>query len=299
MAVGWSTTGSFSSSPLTELWNGSTWTIEPAPQVSSGTNTALYSVSCPSTQFCAAVGAWTGGSVMEIWDGTSWSLASPTGGAPTGLTENLINVSCTTASFCLGVGPGSGVAVQWDGVSWALAPGTSPGGLTGVSCQSETNCTGVGLGNSSGNHALIANWDGTSWSTTTPPTGSAAYALNQLSCVQSTCVAVGNIGGGAATLDQPVVVTESDGSWSFVGSPGVPSSPGSIAIAVSCVEPVCISTGQTFDTSGGATSQTFAMTAPFDVTPSVTGVSPSSGPTTRGTSVTIVGTNFSSLDAER
>ena len=293
MAVGQS-----EGTPLTELWDGSTWTIEDAPPVGPGIFTALNSISCTSTQFCAAVGEWSPGSltgsVMEIWDGTTWSLSSPLNGNEDNLASQLDSVSCTSASFCLGVGVNSS-AVTWGGSSWSEVSGTPPANelFSGVSCESDIACTIVGAGNGSGTVSLIENWNGTSWTSTTPPAGPAAYALNQLSCVQSTCVAVGSTNSGTIASYQPVVVTESDGSWDFVGSPGVPSSPGSLATAVSCVQLACVSTGQTDNTSATDT-QTFAMMAPFNLMPSVAAVSPSTGPTSGGTSVTISGTNFSS-----
>ncbi|MDT4916184.1 MAG: hypothetical protein QOH89_884 [Pseudonocardiales bacterium] len=48
--------GTAASSPLTERWNGSTWTIEPAGPADA----ALYAVSCVSGSVCTAVGSSAG-----------------------------------------------------------------------------------------------------------------------------------------------------------------------------------------------------------------------------------------------
>lgn len=60
-AVGFIQTPAFHNVPLTELWNGSTWSIQPSPNPSGSTETEPAAVSCVSREVCTAVGTFSGG----------------------------------------------------------------------------------------------------------------------------------------------------------------------------------------------------------------------------------------------
>jgi hypothetical protein len=71
---------------LAEMWNGSKWTIVPAPSVPGAVITVLNSVSCPGPSDCTAAGEFAPQSnngivpqtLVEHWDGLDWALvASP------------------------------------------------------------------------------------------------------------------------------------------------------------------------------------------------------------------------------
>jgi hypothetical protein len=89
IAVGGLTaTGAQAAAPLAEAWNGTTWTILPAPA-----GTAVDSVSCTSATACTAVGSAVAayvGPFAEAWNGTTWT-AQP---MPTGPKSGLLSVSC-------------------------------------------------------------------------------------------------------------------------------------------------------------------------------------------------------------
>ena len=133
------------SAPLAEEWNGTSWSILPAPvspgaPESFGGGTFLTGVSCTSASACTAVGNYFNRSgdlstLAEAWNGTSWSL-QPTPDAP-GSTDNfLLGVSCTSPTACTAVGynqkPGSftehRLAEAWNGTSWSLEHPPAPGG---------------------------------------------------------------------------------------------------------------------------------------------------------------------------
>jgi len=84
IAVGYAVRGG-NPEPLVESWNGSRWTVEPAPSVADTEATALSGIWCGSATSCHAVGNYRNESPIEhpfttVWDGTTWTtttLASP------------------------------------------------------------------------------------------------------------------------------------------------------------------------------------------------------------------------------
>jgi len=156
MAVGqYHDSTSDSDRPLTEEWNGSSWSQVDSPR-STDLYFALGSVSCTSRSFCIATGAsydasGTSRTLIERWDGRSWSLVN----SPKLASGALGSVSCTGRSFCMAVGVNGTfyqtLAEHSDGSSWKLvsspnagAPGLLNGFLTGVSCTSKSFCMAVG-----------------------------------------------------------------------------------------------------------------------------------------------------------
>jgi hypothetical protein len=78
----------------------------------------LGGVSCTSAINCVAVGYYTNGSgvyqtLIETWDGTAWSITSSPDPGPTGTSDNLDAVSCTSSMSCMAVGtPNEGATTQ-------------------------------------------------------------------------------------------------------------------------------------------------------------------------------------------
>jgi hypothetical protein len=70
-------------------WEGSRWTIEPAPLGGD----VLSGVSCTSERACTAVGSW-----IYTWNGHAWSRVR--NAPPPGLDS----VSCTSRESCVAVG---------------------------------------------------------------------------------------------------------------------------------------------------------------------------------------------------
>jgi hypothetical protein len=99
MAVGeFESSSGTSWEPLTELWNGTTWSVQEMPSPNDGAT--LNSVSCTSETACTAVGRSTSAPVVESWNGTTWSVGKPI--AESTFSPLSGGVSCT--SVCIAVG---------------------------------------------------------------------------------------------------------------------------------------------------------------------------------------------------
>lgn len=208
MAVGYQTT-TFASHDrtLVERWNGTTWSLVASPNVGTGYND-LFSVSCPSTTFCIAVG--DGGNdrtLIERWNGTTWSVV--THADPAGTHYAILNgVSCPTTTFCQAVGfwrasssPNRLLADRWNGSSWATLATPAPHPsltewFTGVSCTSSKFCMAVGVAPGGTHGYTVADrWNGVHWYLTATLNPSAFDDLWGVSCRSATyCMAVGDQG---------------------------------------------------------------------------------------------------------
>ncbi len=162
---------------LAETWNGTSWSVTPTP--TPGTSgISLSSVSCPSADYCQAVGYSTATSTeetaIESWDGSTWTvLPSPNPGTST--SSGLAGVSCAGPTACVAVGsyatpsgttttttsPTTSVVStadtlieSWDGTAWSDASSPNPSAtenqLNGVACPTSDGCTAVGFDNTTG-----------------------------------------------------------------------------------------------------------------------------------------------------
>jgi len=229
MAVGImdTTTGA---QPIAATFSGGRWTAVPVPAPSGEPDSGLVSVSCPTGNFCVAVGVQsaattttiggvtpetaptTATSLIEQWDGHTWTIVpSPTSGK-----VDLAGVSCANATSCVAVGTTltttaeTAVTVidRWNGSNWTtsqVAPAATTVRLTtGVSCATATFCmvTGAQLSPTASTTVFTGltaklftlKWDGTNW--TTVPTPAPPMATLQIgyavSCADpSLCMAVG------------------------------------------------------------------------------------------------------------
>jgi O-glycosyl hydrolase len=218
-AVGTEFNGS-SFSALTELWNGTNWTIQTTPNA-AGNVVILDSVSCSSTTFCETLGSSETAdgdysNLAEVWNGTKWAMQSITGnGSPGGLS----GVSCTSTSFCYAVG--SQEAYRWNGTKWSGQPKAPEAGS--VSCISDRSCEAVSGSSAEG-------WNGTKWTVQSlAPSGNDA-GLEAVSCPSSGfCVAVGNDGSGGTLAEVWDGTT-----WTIQASPNPTSNSSSGLSEVSC-----------------------------------------------------------------
>lgn len=199
IAVGQSAGGQSAATPLTEVWNGSAWSIAPAAVPPAATGVFLNAVSCTFPSACTAVGAATnatgGVPLAEHWNGSAWSI-QPIPTIPGGTFFPWAGMSCSSDSRCVAVGRyqlGGTVklaAASWDGTDWTVQdmptpPGLNPynleGAINAVSCSSTTNCIAVG--------AVTETWDGVSWTLQPAP----PHVATSVSCTSPTaCVAVGS-----------------------------------------------------------------------------------------------------------
>ena len=162
MAVGGAYNGAGAEQPMTQLWNGSSFSIVPTASPGTTHDAEFDGVSCPSQSDCFAVGfqedpAPVNTTLTERWNGSSWSIVSSPTTAGT-FSESLASVSCIGPTSCTAVGQNEtsrtpfrtdSVAETWNGSSWALQAPPNPVGaeqtaLFGVSCVSGHSCTATG-----------------------------------------------------------------------------------------------------------------------------------------------------------
>jgi len=240
---------------LVEVWNGTTWTFQSAPNPSGAIYGALDGLSCPSSTDCTAVGYYyTNGSqnptaFAEGWNGKTWTVQTTPN--PTGAdNSSLTGVSCSSSATCTAVGDyvnGSGnyvsLAETWNGTTWTAQSTPNPTGatvsyLTGVSCPSATDCTAVGTyAKSSGRRVALAEaWNGTTWTIESIPNsaGAKSSSLAGVSCPSATaCTAVGSytkISGKSAPLAEMWDGT----SWKTQTTPDLRGAGSSGLAGVSC-----------------------------------------------------------------
>ncbi len=248
-----------SDGPLTEHWDGTSWSVVPIPNVVGALGAILHSVSCVSTSDCWTVGETTdsGGTALstliEHWNGTAWSVV-PT--PPTGQSfDQLDSITCANAG-CWAVGAAGpnqqnpnflpifpaaasdqALIEHWDGATWSIAPSfaaPSPQGsyLGGVTCVNRSDCWASGAitdGSGQASGTLMERWNGSSWSFVSSPNqpGTAGGILADVSCLDANrCWASGSygtFGGGGGSGFQPKGIIESwDGlNWSIQPSPNV------------------------------------------------------------------------------
>ena len=213
-AVGFSST-STSQKSLAEHWNGTSWSIVPAPNAGGAAETSLAGVSCSSAESCMAVGSSvtvsassvTAKTLTEHWDGTGWTIVTSPSSSDASSLSRLGSVSCPGPADCTAVGYSLGIgsksiaikplAEQWNGTAWTITASSNLTStqtlLSGVSCPTANNCTAVG--DSATGTALVEQWDGTSWVTvpTANPPGVTSAELAGVSCPSAaSCDAVGS-----------------------------------------------------------------------------------------------------------
>jgi hypothetical protein len=243
---------------LAELWNGSSWSVEPTPAPSTS-HSAFISVSCTATTACVAIGEDGNNPISEIWNGLTWTV-EPVAVAGASYTD-LFSVSCWAPSSCIVVGatdaydtPGHShpLVEYWDGSTWtvqAAADPNPPGPNDGSSTLYGIDCTGASFCVAVGQHqgatyptvlydTLAETWDGTSWTLNATPDGTNSYdnQLSGVSCSASNaCTAVGNytVGASGVTSQQPLVQRWNGSTWTSQSVP-VPSNTFNLLYADSC-----------------------------------------------------------------
>ncbi len=258
-AVGYYTNSSGAYEPLTERWNGTTWTIQSTPAAPAKKSYLLYGIACTSTSSCIAVGSVLIGfhelePLAETWNGTEWKLMTVPG------TGGLVGISCVSASACTAVGETDSeepLAESWNGKEWVTqkAAKISEAALLSVSCVSSTSCIAVGYkGGQYGapTSGISESWNGTEWSVVTVPTpaGAKETRLYGVACSSAkSCTAVGE---SYEVAYSPIALAETwnGKEWKVVSLPlpsGVKQSAWS---AVSCASTFCTASGHYTSSSG-------------------------------------------------
>jgi hypothetical protein len=161
--------------PLTERWNGSTWSAVTAP------DTKFYDDTLNAVAALSPTNAWAVGQHKRTgfkspvtpfvlhWNGSSWSeVATPT----LAFTRaSLSAIAAVSASDIWAVGTtftGGPLIEHWNGAAWSVmnGPTVTGGSLTGVSATGPNDVWAVG---SVSARTLVEHWNGTAWAVVASP----------------------------------------------------------------------------------------------------------------------------------
>ena len=190
----------------------------------------VFSVSCPSSTSCFAVGSGANGAFIQQWNGTRWSTS--TTAIPAGAAGSILSgVSCTDATNCFAVGRRSRCRIRQPRRPWSSSGTERPGrsspartfppqynsALESVSCSSATSCVAVGTN-------LIEQWDGSSWSLASraqPARHGPQHPDRGVVREPEQLLAVGTVDFSSTYHGPPKTLTErwNGTSWSIVASP--------------------------------------------------------------------------------
>jgi hypothetical protein len=182
----------YSANTIVEHWNGSAWSLMPAPRRKDGfdSTAALSGVAAISPTNVWAVGSKGSEGIetlVEHYDGATWSEVTAAGGS----SGELASVSATGPNDVWAVGStGSGNLIEhFDGNGWSVRPSPQPGNassLESVSALSPTDAWAVGTKSGFGaqESTFILHWDGSSWREVPSPNPSdSGDARNELRSV--------------------------------------------------------------------------------------------------------------------
>ncbi len=172
--------------PLSMHWDGSAWSLVPAPAPNGSTFSYLKSVDALSANDVWAVGLEQPAenqTLTEHWDGSLWSVVpSPN----VDIYGNSLNgVAAVSSNDVWAVGyhnrPGTSInqtlIEHWDGSVWSVVPSPNVdiygNSLNGVAAISSNDVWAVGssLNPAMGDQTLTEHWDGSLWSVVPSPNG--------------------------------------------------------------------------------------------------------------------------------
>ena len=246
-----------------DLWNGRALTVMDTPGGLHGT--AHMSISCYSTQLCAA-GGFDGRAVLLVWNGAVWKFSQPPNVPSRGGATSFNGVSCPAAQACVAVGEDArgALVATWNGIRWSIRTDTIGNGrgswsltLFSVSCSSSTRCIAVGSHYNRGTEPVVESWDGSTWTLVrSPAVGKSAHAEPFAELVNVQCLATNLCWAVGDVQRQKALVERWDGRTSFpVAVPPIPRNAKSDALdSVSCTSgDACLAVGVSFkllDSSG-------------------------------------------------
>src|SRR5215471_18623491 len=166
---------------LAEHWDGTAWSIVPAPAIVTGSLSGVAAIS--------STDVWAGGGFLLSrrgntaqfmhWNGRKWTIVkSPaTAGSISAMAAVSSNDVWAVGSIISGSVAQTFIE-HWNGKNWAIVPspndGTGNNHLTGVTAISASDVRAVGdfqITTSAGTvfQTLTEHWDGTAWSIVSSP----------------------------------------------------------------------------------------------------------------------------------
>jgi hypothetical protein len=290
---------------LIEHWDGSSWSVVPSPNVANSDN-QLLAVRALSKTNVIAVGRaeqsnGIGQTLIEQWNGTSWVIVA----SPNGLKLSELNgVVAISPSDIWAVGDQTGnwatsgmswstLIEHWDGATWSIVPSPNfsgyggsffdVGGVAANDLWAVGNYSPDGVGT---DFTAIAHYDGTSWTVVPSPSPgrSDLYSVAFLSSNNGWAVGRDFISGTS-------LAEHWDGtSWQIEYTPPIQYGMGTglLAVAVSSAHEIwTVGWGIRAGKQG-------TLAEHRCVAPTITSVTPSTGPATGGTVVTVAGTGLDS-----
>ena len=276
--------GSVPDTSLVERWDGTSWSIQAAPDPAGATAATLIHVSCPTATACVAAGiddTPAAGVYAEVWDGSSWHvtpLPLPAGssGVMVGGIDCVSAVWCKVAGTVLGPNDSAEPFIDtWNGASWSVDTVPMPSAATngffsGIDCFSTTACAAVGnfgspsLGAAGREPALAETWNGKTWHVDSAADPGAQTIPTGVSCPASgTCYAVGHYRTGAGR-SASLVEKKSGSLWLNQTAPQPKTGTDHDLLSISCTSTSsCEAVGSSFGggiaTAGYAAAYTGAL----------------------------------------
>ena len=201
-AVGSQSTSTGVVAPLTEIFNGTSWSVVAAPTPAGSSVAEFTSVSAVASNNVWAVGfslsvvnnVNVSTPLVEHFNGTSWSIQTT---PATGGKLNAVTAVSATDVWAVG-GTGSADLIEnFNGTTWSIvqapSPPTNDPSLGGISVVSSTDIFAIG-DNGKGNFPQILQFNGTTWtSLANLPTGIAVTAIDAISATDVWTVGRGSI----------------------------------------------------------------------------------------------------------
>jgi hypothetical protein len=222
--------------------DGINWTRSPAPSP-GGLLNILLDVDCTTATACTAVGTYASRGdlnepdlrtlVLRTTNGTTWArITSPN---PGGIPSSLEGVSCVTATKCRAVGDFGGnslIIITSNGTNWFRqeSPNRGDGAnyLLSVDCETTSSCTAVGLyfnrplDSEHARSLVLRSTDARTWipvASPNPSPGTSDTYLNDVSCVGTTCTAVGELLPSPGTKRSFILRSVNGGAWTRAATP--------------------------------------------------------------------------------
>ena len=308
-----------------------------SPTAGSNPGVTLESVSCTAAGSCLAGGNYLDTSfnqlgLIETFSSGTWKAATAplSGLSPAAGTTPYVNLygpNCPATGSCFLVGSYDdssgdthGLIETLSGGTWTASTAPLPGGaasnpnagFTGMSCPAAGSCVAAGrYVNSTGNfEGLIETLSGGTWTPSTaslggltPPAGTYAVLYGVSCTATGACVAGGNY-DDTSGIQQGLFETLSVRTWTpstapLTGlNPAPASSPNVFLLGASCPAPgSCVLVGQYAHSSSN--QEGLIESQPAALAPTVTRLSPTSGPAGGGTVVTVYGSNLTGASSVR
>jgi hypothetical protein len=262
----------------------------------------MESIACPSSSFCVTVGE---AGQLATFNGSEWSKPRTVDANRT-----LDSVSCVSQAFCVAVDQSGYTVTLTEEAADATAPRATSGGLplSAVSCPSPSFCVAASTS------GAVLTFDGHSWAKPVGIEGALDGGLVSVSCPSlSFCVAKDSAGNvivgearapavtklaptkGAAGGGTVIKITGTglDGATSvhFGGSAAVSFTINSSTSITAMAPPGAVGPVDVTVTGPDGTSAA-TIADRFTYLPTVTAVSPGSGSSAGGNTVTVSGSGF-------